>query len=123
LEVRLGYLRQVSGDSAGARAAYAAALGQDAYDSTALANLAVLDAGSGHVPEAVRLLQRLMDDDQSQSAAGLNLAFIECRMGQKQEALALSRRVLEANPDFAPLREFLRTGEYGGQRCSLAVTP
>jgi tetratricopeptide (TPR) repeat protein len=120
VNVRLGYLRQVSGDAAGARAAYSAVLGVDPYEPEALANLAVLDAGSGHLPEAVRLLERLTDNDPSQAAAGLNLMFIDCRLGKKQEAFALSKRLLRDNPDFAPLRDFLRTGEYNGERCELA---
>ena len=119
LEVRLGYLRQVAGDAAGARLAYAVALAEDPYEPTALANLAVLDAGAGRVPEAVRLLERLTDGDPSQSAAGLNLVFIDCRLGRKKEAAELSRRLLEVNPDFQPLRDFLRTGMYGGQRCAV----
>lgn len=121
LNVRLGYLRQVSGDAAGARRAYSAVLAVDPYEPTALANLAVLDAGSERVAEAVRLLERLMENDPSQAAAGLNLMFIDCRLGKKQEALALSKRLLADNPDFAPLREFLKTGEYGGEHCELAV--
>jgi predicted CXXCH cytochrome family protein len=120
VNVRLGYLRQVSGDAAGARAAYSAVLGVDPYEPEALANLAVLDAGSGHLPEAVRLLERLTDNDPSQAAAGLNLMFIDCRLGKKQEAFALSKRLLRDNPDFAPLRDFLRTGEYNGERCEVA---
>jgi tetratricopeptide (TPR) repeat protein len=120
LNVRLGYLRQVTGDAAGARAAYTAVLGVDPYEPEALANLAVLDAGSGHLPEAIRLLERLTGNDPSQAAAGLNLVFIDCRLGRKQEAVALSNRLLHDNPDFAPLRDFLRTGEYNGERCEVA---
>jgi predicted CXXCH cytochrome family protein len=123
LNVRLGYLRQVSGDAAGARAAYAAVLGVDPYEPTALANLAVLDAGSGHVQEALRLLERLTENDPSQAAAGLNLMFIDCRLGKKQDAAALSKRLLKDNPDFGPLREFLSTGMYGGERCALTESP
>ncbi len=120
LNVRLGYLRQVAGDAAGARSAYAAVLGADPYEATALANLAVLDAGSGRLPEAVRLLERLTENDPSQAAAGLNLMYIDCRLGRKLDAIALSKRLLRDNPDFAPLRDFLRTGDYGGERCELS---
>ncbi len=120
LNVRLGYLRQVAGDATGARAAYASVLGVDPYEPEALANLAVLDAGGGHVPEAIRLFERLTDNDPSQAAAGLNLMFIDCKLGRKQEAVALSKRLLRDNPDFAPLRDFLKSGEYGGERCDLS---
>jgi predicted CXXCH cytochrome family protein len=121
MEVRLGYLRQTAGQLDGARAAYVSALAADPYDPVALANLAVLDAGSGHMPEAIRLLERLTDNDPSQTAAGLNLAFIECRFGKPKEGLALAMRLLEVNPDYEPLRTFVQSGEYAGQQCSLAA--
>jgi hypothetical protein len=119
LEVRLGYLRQVSGDAQRARAAYQAALQSNPYEPTALANLAVLDASSGRVTEAVHLLQRLTSADPSQTAPGLNLAFIECRLDHKPEALALLDRLSAVNPDDPQLRSFRDHGTYGGQTCNL----
>jgi tetratricopeptide (TPR) repeat protein len=119
VHVQLGFLQQISGNRDGARTEYEAALGKDAYEPTAGANLAVLDATSGRLGEAVRLLQRVVEDDPSQTAAGLNLAFIECKMGQAtkaKETLALLRRF---NPDSAPLRQFAESGEYSGQRCEM----
>lgn len=123
LEAQLGYLLQISGDSAKARNAYAAALQADPYDPTALANLAVLDAGSGHTQEAVHLLDRLTQADPSQTAAGLNLAFIECKLAQPQEALTLMQRLAEVNPDDPKLREFYEHGTYAGQHCDLHAEP
>jgi tetratricopeptide (TPR) repeat protein len=119
VEARLGYLLQVSGDQQKARAAYATALASDPYDPTALANLAVLDASSGQVNEAVHLLDRLTRADPSQTSAGLNLAFIECRMNQTQQALSLLDRLSFINPDDPQLREFLHHGTYAGQHCNL----
>jgi hypothetical protein len=46
--------------------------------------------------------------------------YIDCRLGRKLDAIALSKRLLRDNPDFAPLRDFLRTGDYGGERCELS---
>jgi hypothetical protein len=119
LNVRLGYLQQTSGDAAGARASYAAVLAADPYDASALANLAVLDASSGRIPEAVRLLERLTDADPSQTAAGLNLVFIDCRLGKRTQALELAARLLAENPDAQNLKDFLSSGMYGGQSCLL----
>ena len=121
--VRLGYLQQVSGDAGKARASYKSALEADPWEPTALANLAVLDAGSGRVPEAINLLQRLVDADPSRTAAGLNLAFIECSLDRREQAAALIERLRRSNPDDLQLRRFAGTGEYAGQHCSLAPPP
>jgi tetratricopeptide (TPR) repeat protein len=120
LNKRLGYLRQATGDAAGARKAYAAALASDPWNASALGNLAVLDAQQGRLREAIALLDRLVTNDPSQTAAGLNLAFIECRLERKEEAAALVKRLLEVNPDDAALREFVFSGDYNGQSCRLA---
>jgi tetratricopeptide (TPR) repeat protein len=119
LEARLGYLLQTSGDTQKARTAYTAALADDPYDPTALANLAVLDASSGHVPEAIHLLERLTRADPSQTSAGLNLAFIECKLGQPARALDIISRLAALNPDDPQLREFLNHGTYANQHCNL----
>lgn len=119
LESRLGYLLQTSGDTQKARIAYAAALQDDPYDPTALANLAVLDANSGHLPEAIHLLERLTNADSSQTSAGLNLAFIECRLNKPASALNLLDRLAALNPDDPQLREFMIHGSYAGQHCNL----
>ncbi len=119
LNVRLGYLQQISGDREQARASYTAALAADPYEPSALANLAVLDAGSGHVAEALSLLERLVSADPSRSSAGLNLAFIECKLGHAEDSLNLVRRLLVDNPDNQQLRVFQRTGSYGGQSCAI----
>jgi hypothetical protein len=67
----------------------------------------------------VRLLQRLIEDDPTQTAAGLNLAFIECKLGRSAEASALAQHLSAYNPDDPQLRAYLRTGEYAGQSCPL----
>jgi predicted CXXCH cytochrome family protein len=119
VSVRLGYLWQIAGDKEKARAAYADALLANPYEPTALANLAVLDASTGQVQQGVRLLKRLIHDDPSRSAAGLNLAFIECKLGDGEDARELIQRLTMFNPDDPQLREFLLTGNYGGQHCAL----
>ncbi len=121
LHLNLGFLEQLSGQPERARTEYAAALRANPYEAGALADLAVLDAGTGRVPEAVRLLDRLVMADAGQTAAGLDLAFIECRLGRAGEARATAERLRVANPDSPPLRLFLRTGAYAGQSCPAMV--
>jgi tetratricopeptide (TPR) repeat protein len=119
LNVRLGYLNQVAGNTEKAGAFYAKTLEANPYEPTALANLAVIDASSNHLPEAVRLLQRLAASDPSQTAAGVNLAFVLCRVDKPDDALSVLRKLELINPDDPQLRNFLHSGNYGGQHCSL----
>jgi predicted CXXCH cytochrome family protein len=119
LHTQLGFIRQMSGDTTGARKEYETALIEDPYDAAALGNLAVLDAASGRTVDAVDLLQRVVDADPSQTAAGLNLAFIECRIGDKKKALEILMELSRFNPDDPMLRKFLASGTYAGERCEL----
>lgn len=119
LEARLGYLLQISGDAEKAHVAYMSALQSDPYEQTALANLAVLDASSGHLTEAIHLLNRLTQADPSQTSVGLNLAFIDCMLDRRREALTLMQRLAAVNPDDPQLREFMDHGTYAGQYCDL----
>ncbi|WP_433975352.1 tetratricopeptide repeat protein [Tunturiibacter lichenicola] len=119
LHTQLGFMQQMSGDKGGARKEYADALKEDPYQATVLGNLAVLDASSGGVEEAIALLQRAVDADPSQMAPGLNLAFIECRLGDKKKALEILMELSRFNPDDPTLRKFLISGSYAGQRCEL----
>lgn len=119
VQVRLGYLEQLSGNLTGAASSYKAALEADPWEPTALANLAVLDAGTSHVPEAIRLLERLIAADPAQTSAGLNLAFIDCRLRRTADARALLQRLSAVNPDDPQLQRFGATGDYGDQQCSL----
>ena len=121
LQVRLGFLEQRSGQNELARSAYEAALKSDPYEPTALANLAVLDASSGKLAEAVHLLDRLATADPSQTSAGLNLAFIVCSLGHPAQAQRLALRLQTFNPDDPQLRSFLGSGNYAGQHCSVSA--
>jgi Flp pilus assembly protein TadD len=95
------------------------ALQQNPLEPSALANLAVLDAGTGDVTTAVTLLNRLVSADPTQTSAGLNLAFIECRLGEPGGALALLARLAQYNPDDPALYNLQATGSYNGQHCDL----
>jgi predicted CXXCH cytochrome family protein len=121
LHAQMGFLRQMRGERDQAREEYLAALKQDPYEAGALGNLAVLDATTGHVADAVGLLDRLIGADPTQTAAGLNLAFIECRLGEGERARGTLATLARYNPDDAALRAFAETGKYGGQHCDLAA--
>lgn len=117
VHVRLGFLDQISGRPADARHEYLTALTENPYESTALANLAVIEASEGDVSEAMRLLKKVGAADPSQTAAGLNLAFLQCRVGAKAQALQTITEVQRFDPDSPALHEFLDSGRYGGQAC------
>jgi Flp pilus assembly protein TadD len=119
VHTHLGFIEQIYGDKASAGKEYTDALIEDPYEATALGNLAVLDAASGHTGDAVNLLQRVVDADPSQVAAGLNLAFIDCRLGDKKKALAILAELSQFNSDDPTLRSFLASGTYAGERCEL----
>lgn len=119
LHLQLGYLQQLRSEQDAARRSYAIALEDNPWERSALANLAVLDAGSGHLQEAVHLLERLTTADPSQTAAGLNLLWIDCNLHRTNEALRLSQQLTAANPDDSALRLYLATGEYKGNTCIL----
>jgi predicted CXXCH cytochrome family protein len=120
LHAQMGFLRQMRGERDQAREEYAAALKQDPYEAGALGNLAVLDATTGKVADAVGLLDRLIGADPTQTAAGLNLAFIECRLGEGEKARGTLAMLARYNPDDPALRAFAETGKYGGQQCDVA---
>ena len=114
-----GFLYQLNNQPQYARSAYLAALKQNPYEPAALANLGVLDASTGHLPEGIALLERLIQADPSQTPAGLNLAFIDCKLGYKQAARQLLQRLQLLNPDDPQLRLFVTRGTYAGQHCDL----
>jgi predicted CXXCH cytochrome family protein len=119
LHTQFGFIEQMGGDKANARKEYLAALTEDPDDTTALGNLAVIDAAAGRTADAVDLLQHVMDADPSQMAAGLNLAFIECRIGKKEKAQEILTGLSQFNPDDPTLRSFLNSGTYAGEQCEL----
>jgi hypothetical protein len=119
LHVRLGFLDQISGKLDEAQREYQVALTENPYESTALADLAVLDASQGHTDLAVKLLEKVVAADPAQTAAGLDLAFLECRIGDQAKAMQTIAEVQRFNPDSASLHQFLATGKYGDQYCRL----
>lgn len=104
LHTNLGWLEQVAGNAAAARREYALALRQQPYDASALTNRAVLDAQTGNLREAVRLLDRLMRADPSQTTAGVDLLTLECHAGETAQAKTLWTTLHGINPDAAALQ-------------------
>lgn len=119
LHTQLGFLDQLSGDRASAATEYALALKENQYDATALGDLAIIKAASGHPEQAIRLLRRSVNDDPSGVSAALDLAFIECKIGEKKEAVATLHRLSVIDPDEPAIRAFLTSGTFGTQQCSL----
>ncbi len=110
LALNLGFLYQVSGSPAQAKVEYERALQVNPHEPAALSNLAVLQAGTGHITEAIALLQTLVGADPSQTAAGINLARLQCGTGQGNAAQGTVKRLQDLNPDAPAVRLFMRQG-------------
>ncbi len=123
LNTRLGYLQQISGQTEKARTSYTTVLNADPFEPSAIANLAVLDASEGHLTEATHLLERLIASDPTQTSPGMNLVYIDCKLGHSAQALSVLHQLEAASPDDPQLRAYERTGNYGGQHCSLSAAP
>ncbi len=118
LHARLGFLLQRAGETEHARNEYVAALNDDPWEASALANLAVLDASDGQFNQGVRLLDRLVTANPGQTAAGMNLAVLLCAAGDVDAAGETLRRVAQFNPDDPTLRAFRTSGNYAGHHCA-----
>ncbi len=116
---QLGFLEQIAGSKVAAARQYQQTLRLEPNNIASLADLAVLQASSGHVDDAVKMLRRVVELDPSQASADMNLAFIECSTGRGREARALLDHALIFNPDNSTLRNFIRTGSYAGGKCRL----
>jgi Flp pilus assembly protein TadD len=118
LHTELGFLEQESGDIHAADREYRAALAADPDNATARGDMAVLFAGTGDYPTAVRLWQRVFDADPAQAAAGYNLALGQCRLGHKSDAEATLKRLLSFAPDDQRARSLAVALAGGAQVCS-----
>ncbi len=120
VHLQLGFLDQVSGNHDGAWREYSAALKLDPQNTTALTNLAVLEAAKGGTTAALRMLNEVVEANPSLTEAGLDLAFMECRLGDKGRAEQVIRRIEIFDPDNEEIRRFRDAGELRGQRCRLS---
>lgn len=117
LHVNLGFLEQASGDRDRAADEFGKALKADAWNETAGADLAVLDAREGNFAAAMPLLEKVFHDDPGASAAGVDLAVAQCRQGDSAAAAATLRRVLLFSPDDEGARRFSLALDGGRASC------
>ena len=116
---QLGYLLQLAGEAEAARKEYVAALALWPHDATSESNLAVLQAQSGSLPEAMRLLSDVSVNAPDRTAALLNLAMLQCRSNDAASAKSTLKRALFYQPDSMEVRMFQQTGDYGGMHCRM----
>ena len=95
----LAYLRQRGGDAAGAETLYRRALEQDPDWVLAGANLGVILAESGRLPDAIRLWASAFARAPYMTDLGVNLAKGRCLAGDAAGAKAVVARALGHNPD------------------------
>jgi predicted CXXCH cytochrome family protein len=117
LHTALGFMAQLAGDRAKAVREYQVALRERAADSTAAANLAVLEARSGDVLSAVRRLEGVTESDPGETAAAMDLAVIDCALGDGKGASQTLQRLLAFSPDDGKAREMLLQIEQKPERC------
>jgi Tetratricopeptide repeat/Cytochrome c554 and c-prime len=103
----LGYEDQVHGDLSGARTLYQDALAVDPNSIDAATNLGVIQAQSGNLPEAVKLLQSAFNRAPGRSSIGIDLARVFCFEGQLDQSRAVIGRVLEFNPDMNEAKKLM----------------
>jgi predicted Zn-dependent protease len=77
----------------------------------------VLFARTGDYATAVKLWQRVFDEDPSQSAAGYDLAVGECRLGQKEDAQTTLKILLRFSPDDQRARALATAIAGGAEHC------
>ncbi len=88
----------------------------DAWGAAAC-DLAVLEANSGKMENAVQLWRTAFDENPGATAASFNLAVGECMLGDKQAAIAALNRVLLFSPDDRKAWKLMQAVVTGGQPC------
>ncbi len=116
VHAELGFLLEVSGNSAGAAAEYGQALAADAYDELARGNLALIEARGGKYAEAMRDWGTVFENDPAALEAGFNLTVVECAAGQRGAALGTLERILEFSPGDKRAAE-MAAAIRGGKEC------
>ncbi len=117
LHTQLGFLDQLSGDSAAAAQEYRLALAADPFDATAMGNTALIEAKSGDLKSAARLWASVFEHDPAQAAAGFDLASTDCELGDKAGALQILDRLLLFSPDNQQARQLATAIADGSHPC------
>ena len=102
-----GYLEQKEGLVEQARALYERALAVDPNQIDAAANLGIIDAQTGDLSAAVRLLGGAFRLAPGKSDIGIDLARVYCAEGQIENARADVLQVLRFNPDLTAAKQML----------------
>ncbi|HET7890093.1 MAG TPA: tetratricopeptide repeat protein [Candidatus Sulfotelmatobacter sp.] len=105
----IGYSAQKRGQADLAREFYGKALAVDPTLIEASANLAAIEAGRGHLREAVRLWDDAFQRAPDQSSIGMNIARAYCEAGQVDRARDYVLRVLEFNPDLTEAKKLFQS--------------
>lgn len=114
---QLGYLLQLANQNELAAQEYQVALKQQAQDTTAVTNLAVLQAQRGQTMDAMKLLESVSQAAPDRTAALLNLAMLQCKSKDATGAKQTLERALTYQPDSLEARAFRSTGDYSGMHC------
>lgn len=117
LHAQLGFLEQMSGQSAAATEEYQMAVESDPYNSLAAGDLALLQAAQHQYADASRLWQAVFAHDPARLGAGMNLAIVQCGLGEQASALATLDRLLEFSPDDAKAKALAREIRSGNHKC------
>lgn len=114
----MGYAAQKKGQLELASEFYGRALAVDPTLIEASANLAAIDAGRGHLQEAVKLWQDAFQRAPGQSSIGMNIARAYCEAGQVDQARNYLLRVLEFNPDLTEAKNLFQSLNRPSPKCN-----
>ena len=117
LHTQLGFLDQISGDTASAAKEYKIAVAEDPFDATAAGNIALIEAGDGDLRSAGELWASVFEHDPTQRVAALDLAATECQLGDAAAAIRVLKRMLLFSPDNQKATQFAAAIADGSQHC------
>jgi predicted CXXCH cytochrome family protein len=117
LHTQLGFLEQLNGDGAAAAKEYRLAIAANPLATTALGNIALLEAKAGKPQDAIKLWSTVLDHDPTQATAALNLAMTYCYLNDSKNALMTLDRLLAFSPDNQQARTLALALRQGNRPC------
>jgi Flp pilus assembly protein TadD len=91
-------------DLAGAERALTDARGREPDNPVVIANLGILQAAKGNLPDAIATLKTALNADPNLHEARFNLALAYAKTGRRTDAVAAARELLARLPPAAPER-------------------